>query len=34
MINTFAKFFGHMLSCELRIFKNAEMGEAKKWISE
>lgn len=33
MINTFAKFFGHMLSCELRIFKNAEMGEAKKWIS-
>lgn len=34
MINTFAKFFGHMLSCELRIFKNAEMGAAKKWISE
>ena len=34
MINTFAKFFGHMLSCELRIFKNAEMEEAKKWISE
>ena len=34
MINTFAKFFGHMLSCELRIFKNAELGEAKKWISD
>src|SRR5674476_324086 len=34
MINTFAKFFGHMLSCELRVFKNAEMGEAKKWITE
>jgi dihydroxyacetone kinase DhaKLM complex PTS-EIIA-like component DhaM len=34
MINAFAKFFGHMLSCELRIFKNAELGEAKKWISE
>jgi len=34
MINTFAKFFGHMLSCELRIFKNTEMGEAKKWIIE
>jgi hypothetical protein len=34
MINAFAKFFGHMLSCELRIFKNAEMGEAKKWITE
>jgi hypothetical protein len=34
MINTFAKFFGHMLSCELRIFKNAGMAEAKKWITE
>jgi SpoIIAA-like len=34
MINAFAKFFGHMLSCELRIFKNAELEEAKKWISE
>jgi len=34
MINTFAKFFGHMMSCELRIFKNAELEEAKKWISE
>ena len=34
MINTFAKFFGHMLSCELRIFKNVEFEVAKKWISE
>jgi SpoIIAA-like len=34
LINTFAKFFGYMLSCELRIFKNAELEEAKKWISE
>jgi hypothetical protein len=34
MINIFAKFFGHMLSCELRIYKNAEFEEAKKWISE
>lgn len=34
MINTFAKFFGHMISCELRIFKNSELEEAKKWISE
>jgi hypothetical protein len=33
-INAFAKFFGHMMSCELRIFKNAGMGEAKKWITE
>ena len=34
MINTFAKFFGNMQSCELRIFKNPEMGESKKWITE
>ena len=34
MINTVAKFFGHLLSCEVRIFKNAEMEEAKKWITE
>jgi SpoIIAA-like len=34
MINTFAKFFGHMLSCELRIFKNAELDDAKKWVTE
>ena len=30
MINTFAKFFGYMMSCELCIFKNAELEEAKK----
>ena len=34
LINTFAKFFGHLLSCELRIFKNAELEKAKKWINE
>ena len=34
LINTFAKFFGYMLSCELRIFKNSELDEANKWISE
>jgi hypothetical protein len=34
MINAFAKFFGHMLSCELRIFKNAELEEAKTWITD
>jgi hypothetical protein len=34
MINTFAKFFGHLLSCELRIFKNAELEDAKKWITD
>jgi len=34
MINTFAKVFGYMLSCELRIFKNAEFEDARKWIIE
>jgi len=34
MINTFAKFFGHLMSCELRIFKNDEFETAKKWVSE
>ena len=34
MINTFAKFFGRMLSCELRIFKKAELEEEKKWITD
>lgn len=33
-INSFAKFFGYLMTCELRIFKNAELEEAKKWISE
>ncbi len=33
MINIFAKFFGHLLSCELRVYKNEELPEAKKWIS-
>jgi len=34
MINSFAKFFGYMLSCEVRIFKNEELDKAKIWISE
>jgi hypothetical protein len=34
LINTVAKFFGHLLSCEIRIFKNAKLEEAKKWITE
>jgi len=34
MINAFAKFFGHMMSCELRVYKNSELAEAKKWITE
>ena len=34
LINTFTKFFGYMLSCELRIFKNSDLDESIKWISE
>ena len=34
MVNNFAKFFGYILSCEICIFKDAELEEAKKWISE
>ena len=33
-INSFVKFFGHLMACELPIFKNAEFEMAKKWISE
>ncbi|MCJ7467734.1 MAG: STAS/SEC14 domain-containing protein [Maribacter sp.] len=34
MINAFARFFGHMFSCEFRIFKNSEFEQARKWIAE
>ena len=34
MINTFAKFFGYLLPCEIRIFKDTELEVAKKWIAE
>ncbi len=34
MINSFAKFFGYLMTCELRIYKDAEFEMAKKWISE
>ncbi len=33
-INSFAKFFGHLMTCELRIFKNDESKLAKIWIAE
>ena len=33
-INSFAKFFGHLMTCELRIFKNDELETAKSWITE
>jgi hypothetical protein len=34
MINTFAKFFGYLMTCEIRIYKADEFDQAKKWISE
>ena len=34
MINTFTKFFGYLLSCEVRIFKNDKFEAAKKWVIE
>ena len=33
-INAFAKFFGHIFPCPVRIFKNTEFEDAKKWIIE
>ena len=33
-INSFAKFFGYLMTCELRIFKNDELREAKSWVTE
>jgi hypothetical protein len=34
VINIFAKFFGYFLSGEVRVFQDAELEKAKKWISE
>ncbi|CAN5530348.1 hypothetical protein BH10BAC5_BH10BAC5_04990 [soil metagenome] len=34
LINGVAKFFGHMLPGEVKIFENNKLDEAKKWISE
>lgn len=32
MIRGMTKFFGHLIPCEIRIFNNAEIAEATKWI--
>ncbi len=34
MINAMTKFFRHFIPCEIRIFKNAEIADATKWIIE
>lgn len=32
MTNAFMKFFGHLISGELRIFKEHELEQAKEWV--
>ncbi len=34
LINGFAKFFGHLIPGEVKVFSNTELDEAKKWIGE
>jgi hypothetical protein len=34
MINSLMKFFGHLISSEIKIFKDTELDKAKGWISE
>ena len=34
LINVFAKFFGYLLPGKVRIFKDADLDEAKKWVAE
>ncbi|HVA97393.1 MAG TPA: STAS/SEC14 domain-containing protein [Bacteroidia bacterium] len=34
LLNASATFFGYMIPCEVRVFKNAELEEAIKWIVE
>lgn len=34
MISIFVKFFGYMIPCEVRIFKETGLAKAKKWVSE
>ena len=34
LINTFAKFFGYLMPCEVRVFKNDALEEAKEWIAK
>ena len=34
MMNAMVRFFGHLIPCEVRIFKNAEIEDAKKWLIE
>lgn len=33
VLNSTLKFFGYMIPCEVRVFKNEELEEAKKWVS-
>jgi hypothetical protein len=33
-VNSFLRFFGHLISGEIRIYKDAELENAKEWIAE
>ena len=32
IINMFAKFFGYLIGCEIRVFREADLERAKEWI--
>lgn len=34
MLNSFMKFFGHLMKSEVRIYKDADLDKAKEWIAE
>lgn len=34
MIDIFVKFFGYLIPCQVRIFKENHLEKAKKWVSE
>jgi hypothetical protein len=34
MINCFAKFYGYLFLCKLRVFPNDQLKEAKEWLAQ
>lgn len=33
MVNSFVMFFGHLLTCQIRIYRDTELEQAKEWIA-
>lgn len=33
-LNNLTRFFGHMVPCEVKVFKNADLEQAKQWVSQ